>query len=41
MVQLTLNTGAAEKEEPVKVPIFIFSDKAEAEDFVKKLAKKK
>lgn len=30
MVQLTLNTGAAKKEESVKVPIFIFSDKAEA-----------
>ena len=29
MVQLTLNTGAAEKES-VKVPIFIFSDKSEA-----------
>ena len=30
MVQLTLNTGAA--KEPVKVPIFIFSDKAEASE---------
>ena len=29
MVQLTLNTGAAEKES-VKVPIFIFSDDSEA-----------
>ena len=30
MVQLTLNTGTATQEAEVKVPIFIFSDGAEA-----------
>ncbi len=35
MVQLTLNTATPTEEESVKVPIFIFKDKYEAEQLAK------
>ena len=40
MVQLTLTTGAAKKES-VKVPVFIFSDKAEATELAELIVKVK